>query len=328
MITSGAGLVTSPPSRRARRRSPIACRPLNAEVSAAAATSTTLSSASSGPRHVQVHRPVERLAVHDVDQDQAHDCADDEARRTPIAPSAAPSNASIRPISPRVTPRWRSMPNSPRRASTCELVLALMPNRPISTATASSRYVTANVRSNTAQRQPADLARHGDLVVAARAERDAHAVASRRPGSAPLSSQSAAVVALRVAGLRARRYRAASRSRRRAARSRATRRARWRARVRPPSGRSNSVPTSQPAQVERRLRNPHRHGAGGRGLRIARVAAAASRRPVCSSIGRAMIVTGSPPPGSATSWKRTKSARVTPGTRRSALLRIVVQVAA
>jgi len=28
------------------------------------------------------------------------------------------------------------MPNSPRRASTCELVLALMPNNPISTATA------------------------------------------------------------------------------------------------------------------------------------------------------------------------------------------------
>ena len=42
------------------------------------------------------------------------------------------------------------MPNSPRRASTCELVLALMPNRPISTATASSRYVTAKVRSNSA----------------------------------------------------------------------------------------------------------------------------------------------------------------------------------
>ena len=40
------------------------------------------------------------------------------------------------------------MPNSVRRARTCALALAPMPNRPIATAMPSSRYVTANVRSN------------------------------------------------------------------------------------------------------------------------------------------------------------------------------------
>ena len=62
---------------------PIACRPLNADVSAAAAIEHGAQCREQQPRDVHVHRPMERLAVHDVDQDQADDAADDEAGRDP-----------------------------------------------------------------------------------------------------------------------------------------------------------------------------------------------------------------------------------------------------
>ena len=62
------------------------------------------------------------------------------AARPASAPSAAsspPSAASIAAICRRVRPRWRSMPNSRRRASTTAPRLEERPNSPTSTATAS-----------------------------------------------------------------------------------------------------------------------------------------------------------------------------------------------
>jgi hypothetical protein len=128
----------------------MACRPLNAEVAADAAR-TRLGASSSHARASIVQWNDWRF---DVDQDQADDGSTSPAA-TPIAPSA-PSNASIRPISRRVAEvAQHAELAAPRR--TCELVLAPTPNNPISTATASSRYVTANVRSNV--QRLADLAR-------------------------------------------------------------------------------------------------------------------------------------------------------------------------
>ena len=65
------------------------------------------------------------------------------------------------------------MPNSPRRASTCELVLALMPNRPIS-----DRHRLEQVRHRECtveqrQRAVADFGRQRDVVIARALQRRA-----------------------------------------------------------------------------------------------------------------------------------------------------------
>ena len=160
----------------------------------------------------------------------------------------------MRPISRRVTPRCRNMPNSPRRASTCELVLALMPNRPIRTATASSRYVTAKVRSNRRERALADLAGNGDVVVAA--ARDGVAQSSAElPGIGAFPQperrrRGGAFTAQRDEGVAVHD-------------DRATRTlvvapdaAHRRTHDLAAEGRSNSVPTSKPAQVAAPPRKP------------------------------------------------------------------------
>ena len=66
----------------ARTASPlIAPRALTSVVAVASTSSAAASASQRQPRHVQVHAPVERLAVDDVDQDQAHQPAERQARR-------------------------------------------------------------------------------------------------------------------------------------------------------------------------------------------------------------------------------------------------------
>ncbi|MCY1217470.1 hypothetical protein D9M72_293850 [compost metagenome] len=57
----------------------------------------------------------------------------------PMAVQAAPSPATTASTCRRVKPRCASRPNSLRRASTCALKLAAMPNRPMAMATACSQ---------------------------------------------------------------------------------------------------------------------------------------------------------------------------------------------
>ena len=134
-VARKARRLTSPPSPRAHGP-PIAWRPLATAVTVASATSTSANTASSSHGRMQVHAPVEGLAVHHVDQDQADHPAHDEPGRAERAEPAL--EASMAPTCRRVMPRWRSMPNSRRRASTIAPRLEDRPTSPTSTATSSS----------------------------------------------------------------------------------------------------------------------------------------------------------------------------------------------
>ena len=79
----------------------------------------TAEPASADPRHGQLHAPMERLAIHDVDQHEADQPPERESGdEADAADRSRPSLASIAPICRRVIPMWRSMPNSRRRDRT------------------------------------------------------------------------------------------------------------------------------------------------------------------------------------------------------------------
>ena len=118
---------------------PIACRPDEHRGERRERDDREAEQREVAPRHGELHAPVERLSIDDVDQDQADRRAERRCpRRRPIAAVAAPSVASIAPICRRVMPRWRSTPNSRRRASTSAPNADDRPMSPIATAASSS----------------------------------------------------------------------------------------------------------------------------------------------------------------------------------------------
>ena len=175
---------------------------------------------------------------------------------SPMALKSSPSLASMAPIWRRVMPRWRSTPNSRRRASTSAPNDEERPPRPMTHGGELERIGHREGAVKDMQRQRADLAWRGDIEACAAGKvAPARRAAVRRV--VPGASQSAAEVG--ACDRRSARHsaRARSPSHPAAARSRANA-GDDEARALPASGMSTTLPGMKPYIVDHGLVDPHR----------------------------------------------------------------------